>query len=257
MTRDIRVLVVDDEYHARRGMRALLEAEGDVDVVGDAADGSAAIEGIRRLRPDVVFLDVTMPDRSGLEVLGELDPGTMPRVVFVTAYDEYAVRAFEADAVDYLLKPFSDDRFQAAMARVRTRLCRDNAFELGERLRQVLDCTESEDGTLERFTLKVGSRYKVFSVGQIDWIEADEYYARLHIGEHSYLVRQSLNSLESQLPGRDFSRIHRSTIVNLDRVAAMEPMFQGDCTLILHDGTKLRMSRRRRKALAGLIRTFN
>jgi two-component system LytT family response regulator len=257
MSREIRVLVVDDEYHARRGMRALLEDESDVEVVGEASSGKSAIESIRHLRPDVVFLDITMPDRSGLEVVGNLGTDRMPQVVFVTAYDQYAVKAFEANAIDYVLKPFSDDRFRAAMGRARNKVRRDDAWELGERLKQLLDCTTGDDGILERFTLNIDDRLKVFSVEQIDWIEAEEYYAKLHIGRRSHLVRQTLNSLESQLPPRGFARIHRSTIVNLDRVVALEPMFQGDCTVILQDGTSLRMSRRRRKVLMGLIKTFN
>lgn len=257
MNRDIRVLVVDDECHARRGMRALLEDENDVKVVGEAADGKSAIDSIRRLHPDVVFLDITMPDRSGLEVIGELKTGSVPQVVFVTAYDQYAVKAFEADAIDYVLKPFSDDRFRAAMGRARKKIRYDNAWELGERLKQLLDCTMGDDGVLERFTLKIDDRLKVFGVEQIDWIEAEEYYAKLHIGHDSHLVRQPLNSLDKQLPPRKFARIHRSTIVNLDRIAALEPMFQGDYAVILHDGTSLRLSRRRRKALMGLIKTFN
>jgi two-component system LytT family response regulator len=209
------------------------------------------------LRPDLVFLDVTMPDRSGLAVVEDVGVASMPQVIFVTAYDEYAVRAFETNAVDYILKPFSDERFQEAVRRARENFRRERACELGERLRQLLDCTATDEGILERFTLKVGEKYNVFKVDQIDWIEADDYHVKLHIGGKSYLVRQTLGALEKQLPPTSFARIHRSTVVNLDRVVALEPLFQGDYTVVLKDGTALRMSRRRRKALSNLIKTFN
>jgi two-component system LytT family response regulator len=253
----IRAVVVDDEPHARRGIMALLEEEDDIDVVGEASDGGEAVACIRRLRPDLVFLDVTMPDRSGLAVVEDVGVESMPQVIFVTAYDEYAVRAFETNAVDYILKPFSDERFQEAVRRARENFRRERACELGERLRQLLDCTATDEGILERFTLKVGEKYNVFKVDQIDWIEADDYHVKLHIGGKSYLVRQTLGALEKQLPPTSFARIHRSTVVNLDRVVALEPLFQGDYTVVLKDGTALRMSRRRRKALSNLIKTFN
>lgn len=257
MSEAIRTLVVDDEYHARRGMRALMEHEQGVEIVGEAADGKEAIERIRDLNPDVVFLDIAMPGCNGFEVVAGLPAGNLPHVVFVTAFDKFAVRAFEASAVDYVLKPFSEARLRGAMDKVRTEIGRGDASELAERLRRLLASTAVDDGRLERFGIKIGDRLEVFGVEQIDWIEAEDCYVKLHIGGRSHLVRQSLNSLESQLPSSTFARIHRSTIVNLDRVVALEPLFRGECSVVLGDGTRLRTSRRRRGALAGRIKTFN
>lgn len=256
MSEAIRVLVVDDEHHARLGMRTLLTHEKDIDIVGECNNGREAVASIRSLSPDLVFLDVTMPDRSGLGVIEDIGAAAMPRVIFVTAYDEYAIPAFESNAVDYLLKPFTDQRFRTAMQRARDllHLERNAASNNGN---QPPESLETRDGVLERFTVKDGDRLKVFSAGQITWIEADEYYVKIHIGADSYMVRESLGSFEKQLPARSFVRIHRSTIVNIDQVEALEPLFQGDCTVVLKDGTNLRMSRRRRKALAGLVKTFS
>lgn len=254
MSGPIRVLVVDDEHHARLGMRKLLTGEDDINIVGECSNGREAVASIRSLSPDLVFLDVTMPDRSGLGVIEDIGAAAMPRVIFVTAYDEYAIPAFESNAVDYLLKPFTDQRFHTAMERARGLLRLERNAPSGGG--QPPESLETRDGVLERFTVKDGDRLRVFSVDQITWIEADEYYVKIHIGANSYMVRESLGSLEKQLPTRRFVRIHRSTIVNIEQVEALEPLFQGDCTVVLKDGTNLRMSRRRRKALAGLVKAF-
>lgn len=253
--RRIRVLIVDDEIHARRGLETLLKAEKDIEVVGEAANGRAAVEKIRALRPDLVFLDVEMPGLNGMEVVLEVGPDAMPGVIFVTAYDRYAVSAFEANALDYLLKPFSDARFAAALTRARRAVDTDG---LSDRLRNLLQATlerVDEDAPL-RFTVRTGDVLSVFKAEEIDWVEADEYYAKLHIGDRVHMVRQTMHALEAQLPTAKFARIHRSTIVNLDRVVALEPMFQGDYTVILGDGTRLRMSRRRREVLAQKLKHF-
>lgn len=237
----IKVLIVDDELHARRGLRELLSRQPDMLVVGEATNGDEAIRAIRRLRPELVFLDVEMPKVDGLGVVEAIGPGSKPYLVFVTAYDRYAVAAFEADAIDYLLKPFTDDRFEATLERAR------------RALRNPVGDTGGSD-LIERFTVKVGGALEVHRVDEIDWIEADEYYVKIHIGDRSHMVRQTMGSLEASLPADRFARIHRSTIVNLDRIAALEPMFQGDYTVVLSDGTRLRMSRRRREALTGIMR---
>lgn len=256
MNEEIRVLVVDDEHHARLGMRSLLEREKDVDIVGECANGWEAIASIKRLRPDLVFLDVTMPDRNGLGVIDDIGAEDAPRVIFVTAYDEYAVPAFESNAVDYVLKPFTDERFRGAMQRAREQLRLEQQARSVSGEEDRLGQTECHEGGLERFSLKDGDKLRVFSVNQIKWIEADEYYVKLHIGAESYMVRETLGALERQLPERGFVRIHRSTIVNVEEIDSLEPLFQGDATVVLKDGTRLRMSRRRRKALSELIKTF-
>lgn len=255
-TERIRVLVVDDELHARRGMRVLLERENDVDVIGEASDGNEAIASIQKLCPNLVLLDVTMPDRSGLSVIDEIGVEAMPEVIFVTAFDEYAIPAFEFNALDYILKPFTDERLHKALERARKKLRHAGDDHLGERLLQLLDDAEGRRHGLERFTIKVGDKYNVFEINQIDWVEADEYYVKLHVSGSSYTIRETMNTLEKQLPARHFARIHRSTIVNIDRIDMLEPLFQGDYGVVLKDGTKLRMSRRRRGILSGLIRTF-
>lgn len=258
MTDRIRVLVVDDEPHARRGMRSLLESESDVSIVGEAADGAQAVARIKDRRPDLVFLDVTMPGRSGLGVIDEVGAASMPRVIFVSAYAQYAIPAFDSNAVDYVLKPFTDERFRLAVQRARQQVHMERSSRRtpgsGDGR---LTATRSEQGFLERFTLKDGDILRVFRVEQINWIEADEYYIKFHIGDARYLVRATLSALEKQLPPHRFARIHRSTIVNVEQVAALEPLFQGDCTVVLKDGTRLRMSRRRRESLSRLIRTFS
>lgn len=252
----MRVLIVDDETHARHGLQALLASERDVEVVGKSANGEQAVEMIRRLKPDLVFLDIEMPDISGLDVIQQIGPDDMPRVIFVTAYDEYAVSAFEASAVDYLLKPFTDERFQDALTRARDLLGSEEDRLLGNRLRKLLEAEIEAPATLERFTVKSGDKLRLFCVDDIDWIEADEYYVKLHIGGEAHLIRQTMNAMQDQLPHDRFARIHRSTIVNLDRIAVIEPLFHGDHEVVLDDGTRLRMSRRRREALAGVLKTF-
>lgn len=249
----LQVLIVDDEVHARRGLKSLLKNEPDVEVLGEVANGRLAVDAIRSLKPDLVFLDVEMPGLNGMEVVRVVGPEAMPAVVFITAYDQYAVAAFEANALDYLLKPFSDDRFAAALQRARNAI---NPDDLADRLRKLLSTSGHDEEAPLRFTVRTGDVLSVYKAAEIDWIEADEYYAKLHIGGRVHMVRQTMHALEEQLPAAQFVRIHRSTIVNLDRIAALEPMFQGDYTVILTDGTRLRMSRRRRDVIAHKLRHF-
>ena len=251
--RPLQVLIVDDEVHARRGLKSLLKNEPDVEVLGEVANGRLAVDAIRSLKPDLVFLDVEMPGLNGMEVVRVVGPEAMPAVVFITAYDQYAVAAFEANALDYLLKPFSDDRFAAALQRARNAI---NPDDLADRLRKLLSTSGHDEEAPLRFTVRTGDVLSVYKAAEIDWIEADEYYAKLHIGGRVHMVRQTMHALEEQLPAAQFVRIHRSTIVNLDRIAALEPMFQGDYTVILTDGTRLRMSRRRRDVIAHKLKHF-
>lgn len=253
----IRVLIVDDEVHARRGLKSLLDTQPDVEIIGQVGNGQLAIEAIRRSRPDLVFLDVEMPGRNGIEVIAEVGADVMPAVIFVTAFDQYAVAAFEANAIDYLLKPFTDERFAAALDRARRKFKIHGDDNLGQRLKRLLDTMNGGDETLTRFTVRTGDVMSVFNVDDIDWIEADEYYAKLHIDGRVHMIRQTMQSLDEQLPSSKFARIHRSTIVNLNRVVALEPMFQGDYTVILRDGVRLKMSRRRREVLRDVLKTFS
>ena len=262
MTAPLRVLVVDDEPLARHGVRALLERDPELRVVGEAADGREAVDAILSARPDLVFLDVQMPEMDGFGVLREVGADRMPAVVFVTAFDRFALRAFDVAAVDYLLKPFDDERFALAVARAK-RLTRGggDADELGRRLVDLLEARASaEAGSVapafaSRLMVKSASRTIFLRVEEIDWIEADDYYAKLHVGPKSHLLRETMASLEQRLdPGR-FFRVHRSAIVNLDRVREMQPLFRGEHVLILQDGTRLKLSRGRldklEAALAG------
>jgi two-component system LytT family response regulator len=254
------VLVVDDEPLARSGVRALLERDPELRVVGEAADGREAVDAIAVARPDLVFLDVQMPEMDGFAVIREVGPERMPAVVFVTAFDRFALRAFDVAAVDYLLKPFDDERFALAVERAKRSLRGGDAGGLS-RLVDLLEArTAAEPGTpappyASRLMVKSASRTVFLRVEEIDWIEADDYYAKLHVGPRSHLLRETMASLEQRLDPERFFRVHRSAIVNLDRVREMQPLFRGEHVLILHDGTRLKLSRGRldrlEAALAG------
>jgi two-component system LytT family response regulator len=236
----IRAAIVDDEPLARERLRTLLRAEGDVSVVAECAEGRAAVRAIETHRPDVVFLDVQMPEMDGFAVLQALSPRRVPNVVFVTAYDKYALQAFDVHAVDYLLKPFDRDRFRRALARVRA------AVEAGEpptpRLLALLERLRRE-GRLDRLVVKSRGRIVFLRADEIDWIEAAGNYVRVHAGKEAHLMRETLGTLEERLDHGRFVRIHRSTIVNLDSVKELVPSFHGDYVVRLRDGTELVLSR--------------
>jgi two-component system LytT family response regulator len=255
----LRVLVVDDEPLARSGVRGLLARDPELEVVGEAADGREAVDAILSAKPDLVFLDVQMPEMDGFEVLRRVGPGRMPAVVFVTAFDQFALRAFDVAAVDYLLKPFDDERFAVAVDRAKRALRSAEAGELGRRLLGLLEARGGGEGEpaerayASRLLVKSASKTVFLRVEEIDWIEADDYYARLHVGSKSHLLRETMGSLEQRLdPGR-FFRVHRSAIVNLDRVREMQPLFRGEHVLILNDGTRLKLSRGRLDKLEAVL----
>lgn len=250
----IKTLVVDDEAHARKGLRKLLAGQEDFHVVGEADNGEDAVAAISKLAPDLVLLDIEMPKLNGLEVIEAVGPENMPLVVMVTAYDQYAVAAFEKAAVDYILKPFTDARFHQALLRVKSRLDQSDTGDFGMQLRKLLNEMGRAPRALERFTVKSGDQVLLFHVDQIDWIEADQYYAKIHIDGAVHMIRQTMMALEELLPADRFIRIHRSTIVNLGRIVALEPLFQGDHTVVLRDGTRLKMSRRRKELLGDVLR---
>jgi|YelNatPaOPRAMG01_1025707.scaffolds.fasta_scaffold01565_1 two-component system LytT family response regulator len=248
-----RTLIVDDEPLARERLRQLLQAEPEVELVGECADGAEAVTAIRAQAPDLVFLDVQMPELNGFQVLEQLQGGPVPLVIFVTAYDEYALRAFEVHAVDYLLKPFDRERFQKALHRALDQLKRSRLGELDERLAALLKDLKLPSKYPERLAIKSGGRVVFVPLEDIDWIEAADNYVQLHVGPESHLYRQTMAELEQTLPPDKFMRISRSTIVNLSRIKEMQPLFHGEYAVILRDGTRLTLSRSYRDKLDQLL----
>ena len=257
----IRTLIVDDEPLAREGIRLLLGRDARFEVVGECGDGAAAVSALRKLSPDLVFLDVQMPEMNGFEVLGKLAGDELPAVIFVTAFDEYALNAFEVHALDYLLKPFDDERFDRALGRARLQVRQQKAHRLSERLLSAVEDFresaarggEGRPSYLGRLAVKSAGRVHFLRTEEIDWIEAADYYVKLHVGDRSHLLRQTMSHLESQLDPRRFVRIHRSAIVNLDRVKELRTQPHGDCSVFLADGTQLRLSRGGREKLGALL----
>ena len=248
----IRVLIIDDEPPARAKVRRFLAADPEVELVGEAGSGPEAVAAIRTIAPDLIFLDVQMPGLDGFGVLEALDGQPLPHVVFVTAFDEYAVQAFEVHALDYLLKPFAPERFERAVDRAKERIREGGGDELDRRLRRALEELRPGPPALERLLVPSGEKQIVVDVGRIDWIEAEQNYVRLHVGAVSYLVRTTLSGLEARLDRRRFIRIHRSRIINADRVREIHPWSHGDQLVVLQDGTELLLSRRYRDRLAYL-----
>jgi two-component system LytT family response regulator len=267
----VRVLIVDDESLARQRVRRLVQAEADVEVVGEAESGHEAVALIRALKPDLVCLDVQMPGLDGFGVLRGLDGGHVPMVLFITAYDEHAQRAFDVHAVDYVLKPVDEERFKAAFDKVRKQRANAIAAErLGELLETVRRLADGSAAMAEargaagtagmagtargtapanggqhasRILVKDDGRMFFVKTTEIDWFEADRNYVRLHVGTTVHTIRERISHLEETLDPRLFARIHRSTIVNLNRVREMQQWFSGDYVVILEDGTRLRLSR--------------
>lgn len=249
----LRALVVDDEVLARKALLRLLKNEPDITVAGQCGDGESAVEAIRRLRPDLVFLDVQMPEMDGFSVVEAVGPQQMPVTIFVTAFDRYALRAFDANAVDYLLKPFVPDRLGRALARARDRCAGRQDADAAQRLFSLLERTRFQTDYAQRLTVSVRGRILFVDVADIDWIEAEGNYARLHAARRVYDVRETLQALTEKLDPRDFVRIHRSTIVNIHRVREVQPWFQGSHVVLLESGEELRMSRYQRDAVERLL----
>ncbi len=252
---NIRVLIADDEPLARRGVRQLLAPQTDVSVVGESRNGLDTLRALDALKPDLLFLDVQMPEMDGFEVVRARGVDRMPAVVFVTAHDQFAVQAFEAHAIDYLVKPLNVDRFEAALGRVRERLRLVQAGHLAQKLTALLaaERAQREKKGIERIVLSTTECHLVVPVTDIDWISADSYYARLHVGTRTHLLRESLSSLEMRLDPSRFARVHRAAIVQLDRVKELRTTARGD-EAMLHDGSRVPVSRRRRAVLEQLLR---
>ena len=245
----IRALVVDDEPMARERILSLLRQESDVEVIGQCGDGVQAVSVIQQQSPDLVFLDIQMPGCDGFGVIHHIGPDRMPTVVFVTAYDEYALKAFEVHALDYLLKPFGKDRFQETLRHAREYLDGRRAGDLGRRLLALVHDLKPEQQRLDRLVVKSGGRVFFLRTEEIDWIEAAGNYVRLHLGEESHLFRETMNGMESRLDSRRFVRIHRSRIVNTERIKELQPWFNGEYVVILRNGTRLTLSRGYREKL--------
>jgi two-component system LytT family response regulator len=257
VARRTRVVIADDEPLARERLRMLLAAEPWVDVVRECNDGTAAVAAIRDLQPDLIFLDLQMPGATGFEVIEQVGPARMPAVVFVTAYDQYALRAFEVRALDYLLKPFDRERFQQALVRAREQLQRAVDGELERRLLALVQDIHQPARHADRFVVKAGGRVYFVRAGDVDWIEAAGNYVKLHAGADTHLLRETMTAIEAELDPDVFFRIHRCHIVNLERVKELQPWVNGEYVACLKDGTKLALSRGYRERLhAKLGRTI-
>lgn len=247
----IRALVVDDEPVARSHLRALLEDRGDVQVVDECGDGRTAVEKIRAIGPDLVLLDVQMPELDGLGVVRAIGPDRMPPVVFVTAHDQHAVDAFEVHALDYVLKPVHRARFNGAIDRVISLIRSGSAVNRGRPLAEALERLAPTGS--ERLAIRSGERVLYLRIADIDWIEAADDLVRLHVGKTVHDHRATMAQIEQRLPPSRFIRIHRSTIVNIERIREFQPWFQGDWILVLADGTRLQSGKSYRKRVRALM----
>jgi two-component system, LytTR family, response regulator len=248
----LRALIVDDEALARTALVRLLKRERDVSLIGQCDDGESAVQTIRQAQPDIVFLDVQMPEMDGFQVVAAIGAERMPVTIFVTAFDRYAIRAFDANAVDYLLKPFAPDRLTRALARARERCLGKQDKVAAQRLFSLLDSRLQSDYA-QRLAVATGGRIVFVPVADIDWIEAEGNYARLHVSRKAFDVRETLQALMEKLDPREFIRIHRSTIVNARRIREVQPWFQGSHIVVLQSGEELRMSRYQRDAVDRLL----
>lgn len=249
----IRTVIVDDEELARDRIQTLLELQPDVEIVGVCTDGPSAVETIERVQPDLVFLDVQMPGMDGFEVLENLEAERLPAVVFVTAHDGHALRAFEIHALDFLLKPFDQTRFEKALERARSQLTRLNNAALDPRLVSLLEELREERKYSERLIVKSSGRVFFVRTEEIDWVEASGNYVKIHTKNDAHLLRESMKNMEAKLDPKTFVRIHRSAIVNIDRIKELEPWFHGEYIVIMRDGTRLTASRVFSDRLSALI----
>lgn len=252
---NVRVLVADDEPLARRGVRQLLTPHADMVVVGEARNGAETLVALDALEPDLLFLDVQMPEMDGFAVIRTRGAHRMPPVVFVTAHDQFAVQAFEAHALDYLVKPLNVERFEASLQRLRQRLTLMQAVEAAAKLRHLLaaERAERQKRGIDRLILPSSRGELVIPSAEVDWIRAEDYYSRLHVGSKTYLLRESLTSLATRLDSSRFVRLHRTAIVQLDRIKEVRASIGAD-VVVLQDGTRVPLSRRRRAVLNELLR---
>ena len=256
----IRTVIADDEELARRGLRALSQRYEDVELICECRNGREAVDAIRRHRPDLVFLDVQMPGKTGFDVIGAIADIQRPHVVFVTAYDTFALRAFEVHALDYLLKPVNEERFDAALARVREAMSHAMDNAIVRRVRQVaadlqVATSPTTVSTAGRLAIKANGRIMVIRAADIDWIEADGDYVSVHLAGKTLLMRETIAAVELRLALSGFVRIHRSALVNAERVKELRPQEKGEYTVVLHDGTELKLTRNYRTSVERLVGT--
>jgi two-component system LytT family response regulator len=239
----IKTIIVDDVELARERVRMLLD-DPEIEIIAECENGSQAIEAIKNLQPDLVFLDIQMPKIDGFEVIEIIGVEKMPAVIFVTAYDEFALRAFEINALDYLLKPFDGERLKKALARAKREIKKqEGSTEIEENLRRLLQEVKTETRYLKRIPIKSARGTTLLLTGEIDWIASAGHYLEIHSGRETHLIREKLSIIETRLDPQEFMRVHRSTIVNLNRIKSLHPLFNGDQLIILKDGTELNLSR--------------
>ncbi len=254
MSNKIRVLIVDDEPLARRGICQLLEAETDFIIAGEASNGREAIDELVKLRPDLIFLDINMPLVDGFSFIEKLDSEHLPEIVFVTAYDEHAIRAFEAGAIDYVLKPINEERFQKTLERIRRRVLTGENHSLENKITDLLSFLKpTEEKFPQRIAVKENGRIHLLKVEKIDWISSLGNYVEIHVGREKFVLRETMDAIESKLNPNEFLRIRRSKIVRIANIKELNMLFKGEYSIVLLDGTELTSSRRYRKNLeAGL-----
>jgi two-component system LytT family response regulator len=256
----IRTVIADDEELARRGLRALSQRCEDLELICECRNGLEALDAIHQHRPDLVFLDVQMPGKTGFDVISAIADGQRPHVVFVTAYDKFALRAFEVHALDYLLKPVNEERFDAAVARVREAMSHATDNAIAQRVRevaadlQVVSSPSSIASTVDRLPIKANDgRIIVIRLADIDWIEADRDYVSVHVGDKTWLMRETIAAVELRLALSGFVRIHRSALVNAERVKELRPRDKGEYTVVLNNGTELKLTRNYRASVERLV----
>ena len=249
----IRTLIVDDEQLARERLLNLLRADPDMTIIGQCATGSEAIQAIKEQSPDLVFLDIQMPDGNGFDVLESIDLHQMPVVIFVTAYDQYAIRAFDVHALDYLLKPFDQSRFEQALIRAKSEVVLRNNTNVNQKLLSLLEHIESNKKHMDRILVKSAGRVFFLRFDEIDWVESAGNYVKLHVGSESHLLRETMSEMERKLSGEKFVRIHRTAIVHIDRIRELQPWFNGEYIVLLTNGEKLTASRGYKKKLSELF----
>ena len=248
----IRALVVDDELISRELLCRLLRSETDIELAGTASNGPDAVEAINRLEPDLVFLDVQMPELDGFGVVDQIQGTHMPVIIFVTANHDFALKAFEVHALDYLTKPCSRDRVRDALQRARAQIQRDDHRELHDKLNTLLNQVRPGLKLPERMPVKSEGRILFLRLEDIDWVEAADNYVEIHVGDRTHMLRETLSAMETRLPADRFLRINRSAMVNIERIRELEPTFHGEYTVVLRNGTRLTLTRGHREALRQL-----
>lgn len=249
----MRVIIADDESLARDKLRLMLRSEPGVHVVAECQDGAETLRALEAHKPDLLMLDIKMPDLDGFEVLSKLQGAGTPSVIFTTAYDQHAVKAFEAHALDYLLKPFDHERLHQAMDRARSELLKTNHHDTTERILQYLSETRDQSATSRRLIVRAGGRVVFLSFDEIDWVEAAANYVRIYVGKQGYLLRRGIGDIAERLDPKQFIRIHRSAIVNVQKIKELQPVNSGEYIVILKDGKELSCSRGYRSGLQELV----